>query len=334
MAESEGSHLRLEQWACGVMRVVLSFDIEVWCGGWDQLDLKFPAAFDRYIYGRSAAGDYALPKTLEILQKNRLKGVFFVEPLFAARFGMKYLCAIVEMIKAAGQEIQLHIHPEWSDELRPLPFPGARVKRQHLCYYDLQEQTRLIAMGRRLLEEAGSQRPTAFRAGSYAADANTYRALAANDMHLDSSLNNCFQISGQDIPRDKNSNAAIRIGSVQSVPVSLYRDGLGRLRPAQISAGSFAELRDALQSAQALGQQDFVLVSHNFEMLKPASALPDWVVVNRFERLCEFLAANSDRFEVGSFQAKTQAEDPAPALPRTSGIATTHRYIEQLRRRF
>ena len=49
------------------VKVYLTFDIEVWCGGWKDLDAKFPASFERYVYGRSSAGDYALPKTLEIL---------------------------------------------------------------------------------------------------------------------------------------------------------------------------------------------------------------------------------------------------------------------------
>jgi hypothetical protein len=56
------------------MNVYLSFDIEVWCGSWDDLDGRFPASFERYVYGRSPKGDYALPKTLEILAKNGLKG--------------------------------------------------------------------------------------------------------------------------------------------------------------------------------------------------------------------------------------------------------------------
>jgi len=73
------------------MQVHLTFDIEVWCNGWQQLDQRFPAAFERYCYGRSAQGDYALPKTLEILQRHGLTGVFFVEPLFSARFGASYL---------------------------------------------------------------------------------------------------------------------------------------------------------------------------------------------------------------------------------------------------
>jgi protein-tyrosine phosphatase len=78
----------------------------------------------RALYGRSPAGDYALPKTLEILDRNGLKGVFFVEPLFAARFGVEHLATIVDLIRAGGHDVQLHLHPEWSDELRPLPFPA------------------------------------------------------------------------------------------------------------------------------------------------------------------------------------------------------------------
>lgn len=60
------------------MKVLLSFDIEVWCGGWARLDETFPAAFDRYVYGRSSQGEYALPKTLEMLNACGLRGVFFV----------------------------------------------------------------------------------------------------------------------------------------------------------------------------------------------------------------------------------------------------------------
>ena len=82
------------------MNVYLSFDIEVWCNGWKDLDGQFPASFERYVYGRSSRGDYALPKTLEILERNGLKGVFFVEPLFAARFGIDKLAVIVDLIRA------------------------------------------------------------------------------------------------------------------------------------------------------------------------------------------------------------------------------------------
>lgn len=56
------------------LQVHITFDIEVWCGGWDDLDARFPAAFERYFYGRSEAGAYALPRTLEILNAHGLQG--------------------------------------------------------------------------------------------------------------------------------------------------------------------------------------------------------------------------------------------------------------------
>jgi len=138
------------------MNVHLTFDVEVWCNGWANLDRNFPDAFERYVYGRSASGDYALPKTLEILERNGLRGLFFVEPLFSARFGSQYLELIVALIRRGGHDVQLHLHPEWTDEIDPPILPIARGKRQHLIYYDLEEQTALIAAARKLLESAGS----------------------------------------------------------------------------------------------------------------------------------------------------------------------------------
>lgn len=37
-----------------MLDVFLTFDVELWCDGWEDLDAKFPGAFERYIYGRSA----------------------------------------------------------------------------------------------------------------------------------------------------------------------------------------------------------------------------------------------------------------------------------------
>ena len=315
------------------MRVYLSFDIEVWCDGWRDLDAQFPQSYERYVYGRSPAGDYALPKTLEILDTHGLLGVFFVEPLFAARFGLDPLRKIVTMIGDAGQDVQLHIHPEWTDELAEPPIADASTKRQHLCYYTLEEQHALIAHASALLERAGAPRPTAFRAGSYAANADTFRALAAVGITIDSSLNSCYAISGADIARPASQNAAFLCEGVQTYPVSIVRDGLGRMRPAQINSLGFSEMRSALEASHRAGQQDFIIVSHNFEMLRPESSDPDWTVVRRFERLCAYLAAHPERYQVGSF-AHRQLPPPADTgVPNVPLTATIGRLAEQLKRR-
>lgn len=316
------------------MKVFLTFDVEIWCDGWNDLDAQFPARFDRYVYGRSARGSYALPKTLEILERNGLHGVFFVEPLFAARFGVEHLQRIVQMIRSAGQEIQLHLHPEWTDEIRPAIIDNCTVKRQHLCYYTLDEQTALIAYGKKLLEDAGSGQLTAFRAGSYAANRDTFEALRRNGLHFDSSLNRCFAISTPELLNAHRSETSFQIAGITTFPVSSFRDGLGYERPAQVGACSFQELRDAIWSAKTQGRKHFVIVSHNFEMLKPNTSIPDPFVSRRFAKLCAFLAGHRDDFALSGFAAHhPEADLPTEGMLRSSLASTAQRHFEQVLRR-
>ena len=321
------------------MNVYLSFDIEVCCNGWDQLESAFPAAFERYIYGHSRQDGYALPKTLEILNRHGLRGVFFVEPLFAARFGLEPLQRIVGLIRSAGQEVQLHLHPEWTDEaLEPL-IPDCQRKRQHLSYYTLDEQTALIAHGQRLLQAAGSGPLTAFRAGSYAANRDTYTALARNQIWLDSSLNRCGKTSGLDLREGARPfELPLSLDGVTSLPISVFRDGFGRDRPAQVGACGASELAQALRSARAAGRQHFVIVSHNFEMLRAGSTQPDRVVVRRFEALCAHLARESERYTVRGMSEPVPLAPVQPTggdknTPQVGWWPTAQRHAEQLQRR-
>lgn len=313
------------------MKVYLTFDIEVWCNNWAELDQRFPSSFERYIYGRSAQGDFALPATLRILQDHGLCGVFFVEPLFAARFGQRYLDIVVGMILAAGQDVQLHLHPEWTDEIQPALLPNILGKRQHLFHYTVDEQAELIRVGKQALEIAGAPAIRAFRAGSYAANRATYTALRRNGILIDSSLNEIDQLSGKDIPEPDRYLSQRIIDGITVYPVTVFTDGLGRRRPAQVGACGFAEMTDALNSAQASGCQHFVIVSHNFEMLKSASSEPDWVVVRRFKKLCSFLASAQNHLDVGSFELSTASHEGA--RPHAGALSTGVRWAEQIYRR-
>jgi hypothetical protein len=319
------------------MNVFLTFDVEVWCNGWDNLDQAFPASFDRYVYGRSSHGDYALPKTLAILNEHGLPGSFFVEPLFATRFGTTYLETIIQIIRSAGHAVQLHLHPEWTNEaIEPL-IENCLTKRQHLSYYTLAEQTALIAHGRKMLEAAGSGTISAFRSGSYAVNGDTFEALRSNDILLDTSLNKCFEVSAPDLRAAHDFNRPFVSRGVSTFPVTVMKDGFGNDRPAQVGACSAAEMRDALWSAQAAGLENFVIVSHNFEMLMPGSSTPDRIVVKRFEQLCTFLAQHPERFNVRGFNPDLLLPDNYPLTkvtpPKASCLSTSQRYVEQLRRR-
>lgn len=318
------------------VKVYLSFDVEMWTNNWAELDARFESSFQRYYFGRSPAGDYALPKTLEILDRHGLKGVFFVEPLFSARFGAQHLDTVTGLIGQAGQDIQLHIHPEWTDEIRPPLIDDISRKRQHLTYYTLAEQTTLIGAARQRLEASIGHPVTAFRAGSYAVNRDTYQALLANGIALDSSLNACYDLSEGTLEGMDACDSVRQIDGVTSYRVTVFRDGLGRLRPANVGACSFAEMKQALLDAQRRGVHHFVIVSHNFELLKPGSSEPDRIVVARFEKLCRFLAAHPAEFEVGSYgqPEPTPAQAPAEPRPQVSRSATAWRFAEQAARRF
>lgn len=317
------------------MKVYLTFDIEIWCNSWEELDARFPHSFQRYVYGRSSRGDYALPKTLEILDRHGLAGVFFVEPMFAGRFGIEYLAIIVEMIRAGNHDMQLHLHPEWTDEIRPLLFPGAARKRQHLSYYTLEEQYALLNYGRELLATAGCDQITAFRAGSFACNADTYRALRQCGITVDSSLNAVYPHSGADLRDTLDFHQPQKFEGVSILPMTVFRDGLGKPRPAQVGACSFSEMRDALETAAGNGTGHFVILSHNFEMLRQGRSEPDSIVVRRFEALCTFLAAQRDRFEVSTLSPapRTNGGWQQGHLAKARLSSTLIRHAEQVARR-
>jgi hypothetical protein len=172
-----------------MVKIFFTVDVEIWLNGWDRLDDKFEESFRRYVYGPTSKGNYALPLKLDILNDHGLRGVFFVEPLFAMRFGVEPLREIVQLIQKAGQEVQMHMHSEWVDEAKEPILLNINEKRQYMRYFSLDEQKVLIEKGLTLLKEAGVSHINAFRAGGFGMNLDTIKALAHNGITFDSSYN-------------------------------------------------------------------------------------------------------------------------------------------------
>lgn len=315
-----------------MLDVFYTVDVEVWCGGWSDLDEKFPNAFRRYIHGPTARGDYGLPYQLRLLQTHGLTGVFFIEPLFALRFGQTALDDIVGLVRDAGQEVQLHLHTEWVDEAREAVLPGPQRKRQHLRYFSREEQTVLIAKGLELMRRAGVTDINAFRAGSFAFNHDTLPALLANGIAFDSSYNASMFGPDSGVSPGRLLIEPATVDGVVEYPMTVYRDGTATLRHAQLTACSWPELEGLLWQAANEGRRAFVLLSHGFELLNKAKDRPDDVVVRRFERLCAFLDRHRDTFRMRGFRGLEPvlgAVQPAPLvspLHRTGGRMLTQLY--------
>lgn len=317
-----------------MLDVFFTVDVEIWCDGWNDIDENFPDSYRKYIFGNTTDGEYGLTYKTRILRDFGLTGVFFVEPLFSARFGEAPLAEIVGILREAGQEIQLHLHTEWVDEAREPILPDCTIKRQHLRDFSIEEQTVLIAHGRNLLRKAGVSNIKAFRAGSFALNRDTLSALARLRIPFDSSYNHSRFGPESGIASDVPIVAPMVIDRVAEYPMTVFRDGLGRWRHAQLTACSFSEIEKVLWQALESDISSVVILSHNFELLNATKTKPDRIVVRRFRNLCDFLDRNRDCFRVRGFEGLVEdAPHLQPEPLECSLVETGQRLLEQAFRR-
>lgn len=262
---------------------------------------------------------------LEMLAKHGLKACFFVDPMPALVYGIAPIERIVAPIRAAGQEVQLHLHPAWATLAA-----GGEPAAIELTEFGRAGQRRLIAQARDLLAAAGASRPVAFRGGSYAANDDTLAALADLGFAYDASHNGSHRpLSAIGLPAAQI--APIRAGGIVEIPVTQIDARAGRLRHLQLGAVSLAEMIGALRHAGAGRHPLTTIVSHSFELATRDGLRPNRLVQRRFERLCAFLSDNrvahpTTHFaELGGLRLGVLAA-PMPAQP----LRTVRRVAEQL----
>ena len=267
-----------------------------------------------------------VPYQLAMLGRFGLKACFFVDPMPALVYGIDPVRAMVEPILAAGQEVQLHLHSFWWD----LAEGRGDHARFELTQFDADEQYRLIADARDLLVEAGAPAPTAFRSGSYAADADTLAALRRLGFRHDSSHNGAEHPWPSALPLPPALIDPVECGGVTEVPVSQIGRRGGGLRPFQICALSAQEMRAALRHAAAGDHPLVTIVGHSFELASRDGRRVNRLVRGRFDRLCAFLAEHRPAMptvsfaELPPFRAPALSE-PLPARP----LRTARRFAEQ-----
>jgi|SRR5579871_703898 len=295
---------------------------------------------EREVFGLTSRGEFGIRFMADRLNAHGLKGVFFVEALFACAVGLEPLRSIVDALRQRNQDVQLHLHPEWL-ELADLPLLGGRVG-YNLKEFAEEEQVQLITRGCRNLNECGVADVRAFRTGNFGADLFTLRALARAGIPIDSSYEACS------LNRDCGmADAGLLLQpkvleGVLEFPVAFFEDRPGHRRPAQICACSSQELQNILLQAWKSGWHSVVLLTHSFELVNNRKnhdrpCTPSRILVHRFECLCSFLAAHTDKFRTAYFSDFDGFDipSPAPQSPLRSPLPwTILRYGEQFASRF
>ena len=265
---------------------------------------------------------------LEQLAAAGLKACFFVDPMPAMTYGLGPIATVVRAILTAGQEVQLHLHPNWTGASADDRQAHARFE---MIDYTAHEQRDLIAGARDLLMAAGAPRPIAFRAGSYAANDDTLAALAALGFGYDSSHNGSEHPWPSAIGLKPRCIAPVVRCGIVEVPVTVIEDRAGSLRHFQLCALSIAEMRAALDHAVDMGHASVTIVSHGFELATRSGTRANAVHVRRFEALCELLAERREMLPTTHF-----ADHPALPLCRNDAplapdrLRTAWRQAEQL----
>ncbi len=322
-----------------MLNVLLTVDTEVYPLHCDWRRDGLTRDVRRDIYAETDQGAYGLSYQIEQFRSHGLKACFFVEGLFASAVSRTFLDAIVREVQDGGHEVQLHLHPEWL-EWMPEPLVPKDGRETIRCY-SRSEQAQLIGAALQNLRNAGAKGICAFRAGDYAANGETLRALCDHGITCDTSYNACYADSLRDVPDAAGTVQARRILGLWEFPVAVWQDCTGHRRHAQVCSCSTGEMKAALNAAWRAGWHWFVIVSHSFELLKKrrqnvARPAADTLVVRRFQELCRFLAQNNNRFRTCGFNDLDMSANPAPETNRPLQVPLRHtfwRRVEQVYRR-
>lgn len=286
--------------------------------------------FARSIAGETRNGAAGIFYQMGVLERCGLKAVFFVDPMPALVWGVEAVADIVGPIVARGHDVQLHLHSEWL-ELAGAANPLAGHVGRDIKEFALDQQCELLEYARGVLISAGAPAPVAFRAGNYAANDDTLRALDAVGMRYDTS--HCPGIAASDcaISLGMDDRDPLEYCGVVEVPVGCIEGPRGRLRHFQLTALTDVEVIAALRHAARQGQPSITLVSHSFELLSRDRLRINHIVKRRFDRVCAALGA------MPGVSTTTYASQPplvgggrysSRPLPHNV-LRTVRRYVEQ-----
>jgi hypothetical protein len=304
-------------------RVILTVDTEPSIAGAMEDLSRYSPLLDEPVWGAVDGQSEALGFITRILNEYNFQATFFVETVHTYYFGPQAMQRYTDHLCSMGQDIQLHIHPVWQN-FRP---PIAPEQRYFDACSDLEkpELVSLIREGCDQIQSWTGVRPIAMRTGNFSASTMVYQAMSEAGMQLASNL--CIACADYPEASLHHSGGIHGIEGIQELPAACFTDpgpvGRGNYRSAQITACSATELIDLLDQCSAQSVDTVVLVTHPFEFIKKAdfrynSLRPNRLVQRRLERLCQFLAQNSERFQVSTFGALSDqiplAGEAAPKL--------------------
>ena len=237
----------------------------------------------KMIHGEVEGERFGFARIMDVCESRGFKATFFLDVLEQRWFGDE-IRLIALSIHRRGHDVQLHTHPIWA------------YGRWKMTDFTFEEQARIIEEGCELIRSWLGRCPVADRAGSFAADRNTLKALRENGILIDSSL--CHGYRGCKLSSLFPSKNRMGFSEgVIEIPATVFTElKLGpykRYRCLDINACSLKELIKVVKLAEKGGLRFVVVCLHSFSFLRWDKGmnrfLPNGGELRKFERFLGFL---------------------------------------------
>ncbi len=290
-------------------KLFLTVDTEFSIGGALDDPVRYTPVGEQAVLCQIEGKSHGLGFLLDTFKEFGISATFFVEVFNTYLFGDQPMRDLALRIKAAGNDLQLHLHPcwtyfknrDWVQRLKVDP------PTDHMNGRSLEQLTEWLNDGIGIFERWGLDRPIALRTASLITDRAVYEAMEGCGLTVSSNI--AVGIFRPEEPNLQLYSGLHQIGKVLEACVLTYIDRqIGshiHHRSLTITGASWAETRSLLLRAHASNIESLVILTHPFEFVKYAvpgltNMYPSRVNQGRLRKLCAFLAENGDRFEVAT----------------------------------
>lgn len=153
--------------------------------------------FEQMILGQIGVdGDWGVYRLAEIFRKFEVQATFFVDVYEHTFWGENRMECLCQRLVALEQDVQLHTHPSWRDDIHD--FPWLRKLKKEKSFFSqqfdfmgklsMEKQVEILEHGIDLFKKWLGCKPIAHRSGGYSINADTVKALTKVGIALDSSM--------------------------------------------------------------------------------------------------------------------------------------------------
>lgn len=255
---------------------------------------------------------YGIGLMMDELERHGVCGTFFLNVYEVAKHGDEVVARAARMIQSRGHDLELHTHP--------LPM----YRYYGMSKAPLDQQIAILQKGMSLIAEWTGKNVKAHRAGAFAANADTLRAVEAVGLAADCSLSPGSRVPVPLVSDLGPSDLVCRAGGVWEIPVTYYDQlRVGHWRSSRIldiEASSLPEIKRVTRWAIRHGLPTVCLLMHSFSFCRHGQ--PDQRVIQRFSALLAWLREQDD-VEICTVEQTCGKLDATTSLRADPGVPCT-----------